>query len=99
MRNACCRTLLPNIFMAAWYTRPMSLRNTIAAGLPPRLRAQLIEWEFALHKRLRDLGWHETLRPVFLRRYLQRPEEIDIEVTSLCDADCIMCPRRAMKRK
>ncbi|HEY6213071.1 MAG TPA: radical SAM/SPASM domain-containing protein, partial [Vicinamibacterales bacterium] len=35
---------------------------------------------------------------MLLRGYLARPDEIDIEVTSGCDADCIMCPRRAMRR-
>jgi MoaA/NifB/PqqE/SkfB family radical SAM enzyme len=39
-----------------------------------------------------------VLKPILLRGYLARPEEIDIEVTSSCDADCIMCPRRAMRR-
>jgi radical SAM protein with 4Fe4S-binding SPASM domain len=33
-----------------------------------------------------------------MKSYLARPQEIDIEVTSSCDADCIMCPRKAMSR-
>jgi radical SAM protein with 4Fe4S-binding SPASM domain len=39
------------------------------------------------------------LEPLLIKSYLARPHEIDIEVTSSCDADCIMCPRKAMSRK
>jgi MoaA/NifB/PqqE/SkfB family radical SAM enzyme len=39
------------------------------------------------------------LKPLLMRPYLRRPDEVDIEVTSSCDADCIMCPRKRMSRQ
>jgi len=34
-----------------------------------------------------------------IKPYLARPYEVDIELTNACDADCIMCPRKQMRRK
>src|SRR3954467_8319046 len=36
---------------------------------------------------------------VLLNKALKRPQDVCIELTSACDADCIMCPRRSMSRR
>lgn len=41
----------------------------------------------------------ETLRSMMLPQYLDHPMEVSIEVTSACNADCIMCPRKDMSRR
>jgi len=44
---------------------------------------------------IRFLGYHRHL----LDRALRCPQDVQIELTSACDADCIMCPRRSMSRR
>src|SRR4051812_969652 len=36
---------------------------------------------------------------VLLNKALKCPQDVCIELTSACDADCIMCPRRSMSRR
>jgi len=77
----------------------MSKIRTLASRLlPPRTRRAFIWTEVALLERLHGSPLGALVRPWLLREYRRRPEEIDIEVTSSCDADCIMCPRRSMRR-
>jgi len=77
----------------------MNVRNLVASFIAPRTRARLIESETYLkHSRISS-KLARYLEPYLIKPYLARPHEIDIEVTSNCDADCIMCPRRAMRRK
>jgi hypothetical protein len=76
----------------------MSLRTLAGRLLRPRVRPLLIGAERAFLGRVPLRPFAPLARAVMLRRYQRRPDEIDIEVTSSCDADCIMCPRRAMRR-
>jgi hypothetical protein len=66
--------------------------------LPPRLKWRLVMARQQLGERLAGSPVGSLVKPLLMRRYLRRPEEVDIEVTSSCDADCIMCPRRRMSR-
>jgi radical SAM protein with 4Fe4S-binding SPASM domain len=77
----------------------MSLRNAIGSLLQPETRGRLVEAERQLQHAFTKYGVARVVRPFMMRSCLARPEEIDIEVTSNCDADCIMCPRRSMRRK
>jgi hypothetical protein len=63
------------------------------------MRSRLISFEQQLTSRLAGTWLAAAVKPVLMRRYLSRPFEVDIEVTSSCDADCIMCPRRSMHRR
>lgn len=76
----------------------MTLRRVVSNLVGAKTRARYIDLEYkaqALAKKL-NVGW--LLRPLFLKELHRRPEQIDIEVTSACDADCIMCPRKKMSR-
>lgn len=75
-----------------------TLRTLISRLLPPRTRRAAIWAEVGMLERLRGSALGPLVHPFLLRKYRARPEEIDIEVTSSCDADCIMCPRRSMRR-
>lgn len=75
-----------------------SLRTAIGRALTPRTRRALLDLELRLTRALHGSPVARLARTAALRRHLRRPEEIDIEITSSCDADCIMCPRRAMRR-
>ena len=44
---------------------------------------------------IKFLGMNRTL----LNKALKAPQDVCIELTSACDADCIMCPRRSMSRR
>lgn len=77
----------------------MTLRDLISGSVSPRMRARLIRLEQALTRLPVAVGVARAVRPILLRRYMKRPQEIDIEVTSICDADCIMCPRKAIRRR
>lgn len=80
----------------------MDVRSAVARRIPPSWRRSLIRAEFDLvHRFARSPAARiarPLVRPLLIRDYLRRPEEVDIEVTSSCDADCIMCPRRSMRR-
>ena len=67
--------------------------------MSPRVRARAIVLERQLTERFANSFVARLAEPVLLRRYLTKPHEVDIEVTSSCDADCIMCPRKAMRRR
>jgi hypothetical protein len=76
----------------------VNLRTAMGRALSPGIRSAAIRVE-------RWATAHAGLRPIvpmarrmLLPRHLRRPEEVDIEVTSSCDADCIMCPRKSMRR-
>jgi hypothetical protein len=69
-----------------------------ARSLPQSLKRPLRRAHGRLLDSLAGSPLGRAVRPLLLRRYLSRPEELDIEVTSSCDADCIMCPRRGMTR-
>lgn len=75
-----------------------TLRTLVSRLLPPGARRAAIWTEVGLLERMRGSRLGALVHPLLLRRYRARPEEIDIEVTSSCDADCIMCPRRSMRR-
>ena len=77
----------------------MHLRNLVASLIPPRTRGRLIKLEISLKQFSISSKMAKYLEPLLIKPYLARPHEIDIEVTSNCDADCIMCPRKAMRRK
>src|SRR5437773_10228452 len=77
----------------------MNVRNLIASFILPRTRARLIKFEIYLKQSGISSKLASYLEPYLIKPYLARPHEIDIEVTSNCDADCIMCPRSAMRRK
>jgi MoaA/NifB/PqqE/SkfB family radical SAM enzyme len=70
----------------------------VSLRLPPRLKWRLVMARQQLGERLAGSPVGSLVKPLLMRRYLRRPEEVDIEVTSSCDADCIMCPRRRMSR-
>jgi len=74
------------------------LRRAISGLLSPKTRRAAIWAEVGLLESLRGSRVSAIVHPWLLRKYRRRPEEIDIEVTSSCDADCIMCPRRSMRR-
>lgn len=77
----------------------MSLvRTALSRLLSPRARRAAIWAEVGLVDKLRGSRLSALVHPFLIRKYRRRPEEIDIEVTSGCDADCIMCPRRSMRR-
>jgi radical SAM protein with 4Fe4S-binding SPASM domain len=40
-----------------------------------------------------------ALRNLRIKGMIARPHELCIETTSVCNADCIMCPRKSMRRK
>ena len=77
----------------------MSIRDRVSALVRPRHRAKYLRFEANLSKYAQSLGLASVARQILIRKYLAKPYEVDIEVTSICDADCIMCPRRAMRRK
>lgn len=77
----------------------MNVRNLLASVIPPRTRGRLIELEIAVKEAGITSRVAKYFEPLLIKPYLARPHEIDIEVTSSCDADCIMCPRKAMRRK
>lgn len=77
----------------------MMLRHIISKLASPRMRGRLIGFEERLMQALSGLGAIKYLEPLLIKPYLARPHELDIEVTSSCDADCIMCPRKAMSRR
>jgi hypothetical protein len=75
-----------------------TLRTLVSRLLPPSTRRAAIWAEVGLLERMRGSALGPVVHPFLIRKYRARPEEIDIEVTSGCDADCIMCPRRSMRR-
>jgi len=77
-----------------------NLRSVVADHISPKARANLLVlWHERLTPALRRSGFAPLVRRWKLRKHLARPDEVDIEITSVCDADCIMCPRRAMQRR
>jgi wyosine [tRNA(Phe)-imidazoG37] synthetase (radical SAM superfamily) len=74
------------------------LRTGVSRLLSPGMRRAAIWTEVGMLERLRGGRLGALVHPWLVRRYRRRPQEIDIEVTSSCDADCIMCPRRSMRR-
>jgi radical SAM family protein/iron-sulfur cluster protein len=77
----------------------MNVRNLLAGFIPPHTKSRLIELEIGLKQSGIASRVAKYFEPVLIKPYLARPHEIDIEVTSSCDADCIMCPRKAIRRK
>lgn len=77
----------------------MRVRRMIGNLMKPETRSHLIDIERHLQHIFAKYGVARLARPFLMRSYISRPEEIDIEVTSNCDADCIMCPRRSMRRR
>lgn len=77
-----------------------TFRHFVADLLPARMRTRWLVFEGqALFPLLARTGLGRVVGPFLIRNHLARPDEIDIEVTSGCDADCIMCPRRAIRRR
>src|SRR5579862_5129743 len=81
------------------FNKLTQLRKSISAVVSPALRARIIGRESVFKEKLRRTPMASLVRPHLMEQYLRRPEEVDIEVTSVCDADCIMCPRRSMSRR
>lgn len=77
----------------------MSIRQSVGNFISPRMRGRWIELERRTLQALRNVAAIKYLEPLLIKPYLDRPFAVDIEVTSSCDADCIMCPRKAMRRK
>jgi hypothetical protein len=77
----------------------MNVRKIVAGFIPPRTRGRLIGFEIAVKQSGLVSRVAKYFEPHLIKPYLARPHEIDIEVTSSCDADCIMCPRKAIRRK
>jgi hypothetical protein len=77
----------------------MTIRKFVASLIPPRTRGHLIDLEVHLKQYSAISKIANFLEPHLIKPYLDRPYEVDIEVTSSCDADCIMCPRKAIRRK
>lgn len=75
------------------------IRTALERTLPPPLKWKLVLAQRRLADRFAGSALGRLAGPLLVRRYLARPDEIDIEVTSSCDADCIMCPRRRMRRR
>src|SRR5258708_19145763 len=75
-----------------------TVRTVVSRLLSPGTRRAAIWAEVGVMERFRGGPLGGLVHPLLVRRYRRRPEEIDIEVTSSCDADCIMCPRRSMRR-
>jgi hypothetical protein len=75
-----------------------NLRTLTGRLLAPRLRRALIDAEISVARRFEGSRLASVVGPFMLRKYLDHPHELDIEVTSGCDADCIMCPRKQMRR-
>lgn len=71
----------------------------LSSVLHPKIRAKAIHWELALKEKLRGSTAAALVRGPQMEALVRRPEQVDIEVTSICDADCIMCPRRSMARR
>lgn len=74
--------------------------------LPPsrKLRPKLHQKARELHmSNMERMGkipvLKETMRGILLPEHLDHPQEVSIELTSACNADCIMCPRKDMDRK
>ena len=76
----------------------MMFRTLVSRALPPRVKWPLVLAQERLTRWLGPSPPGRLLKPLLIRRYLECPEEVDIEITSSCDADCIMCPRRRMRR-
>jgi hypothetical protein len=76
----------------------MTLRAIANRMLPARARWPLVLAQQRIERALGNSPLARRAKPFLIRRYLECPEEVDIEVTSSCDADCIMCPRRSMRR-
>ncbi|PYU18065.1 MAG: hypothetical protein DMG32_26650 [Acidobacteria bacterium] len=78
----------------------MPIKDGLRTLLPRRIAMRLAALKVGVQAKFRTVGpppfWFYAWK---LRKYMNRPEEIAIEVTSTCDADCIMCPRRSMRRK
>ena len=74
------------------------LRQLVRRAVSPAARQRLQGLEQRVAEAVAASPLRRIVRPFFLRQYLARPQELDIEVTSSCDADCIMCPRRSMRR-
>jgi len=76
------------------------IKDGLRTLLPRRIAMRLAALKVGVQAKFRTVGpppfWFYAWK---LRKYMNRPEEIAIEVTSTCDADCIMCPRRSMRRK
>lgn len=77
----------------------MRVIKTISDRLPPRLRVPIAQAMANVSDRLGTQSKPALVREVLLREHLKRPTEMDIEVTSACDADCIMCPRKTIRRR
>jgi Iron-sulfur cluster-binding domain/Radical SAM superfamily len=77
----------------------MSIRSFVASLVPPATRGYLIDLEVGFRQSFVASKLAKYLGPHLIKPYLERPHEIDIEVTSSCDADCVMCPRKAIRRK
>ena len=77
----------------------MTFRKLISGVLTPQMRARAIRAEQLgrdkLAPAIKFLGMNRTL----LNKALKAPQDVCIELTSACDADCIMCPRRSMSRR
>ena len=78
----------------------MLIKDVLRTLLPPRIAMRLVALKVGVQAKFRTVGpppfWFYAWK---LRKYMKRPEEIAIEITSTCDAGCIMCPRRGMRRK
>jgi hypothetical protein len=63
------------------------------------MRARAIRAEQIVRDRLAPAFNLLGMNRLLLKRALQCPQDVCIELTSACDADCIMCPRRSMSRR
>lgn len=77
----------------------MTIRQFVGNKVSPKMRGRWINFEQRVMRSVAGLSSVKYLEPLLIKPYLARPHEIDIEVTSSCDADCIMCPRKAISRK
>jgi len=77
----------------------MALRDRISALLSPAWRARAARAERRLQGWVSRVGPARALaRRAHLPLALRRPGQVGLEVTSACNARCIMCPRHEMDR-
>ena len=92
-------SFLGTLRLPRFQPRTVQWRGFLAKMIPAQTRGQLINLEVRLKQAAVVSTLARFLEPWMIQPYLDRPHEVDIEVTSSCDADCIMCPRKAIRRK
>ena len=75
------------------------LKNAIKKIVPSGQRAKLVQAKGAVEAKVYQLPfvgkkiWQETIN-----KLESKPSQVNIEVTSICNSKCIMCPRHQMRR-